>query len=89
MSLALFVRVAARVRVRSGFGLALVLLVAGCGGNAATTADRPTTAEGPAKGKTIGVSLLTIVSLTKSGMAVHDIAKAAADYLQKSMLQSS
>ncbi|OAI54281.1 hypothetical protein AYO47_03190 [Planctomyces sp. SCGC AG-212-M04] len=37
----------------------------------------------------IGVSLLTIVSLTKSGTAVHDLAKAAADYLQKHMLQSS
>jgi hypothetical protein len=37
----------------------------------------------------IGVSLLTIVSVTKSGTAVHDLAKAAADYLQNQMLKSS
>jgi hypothetical protein len=37
----------------------------------------------------IGVSLLTIVSLTRSGTAIHDLAKAAADYLQNHMLQSS
>ncbi|WP_231754070.1 DUF6754 domain-containing protein [Caulifigura coniformis] len=37
----------------------------------------------------IGVSLLTIVNLAPSGTAVHDLASAAADYLQNHMLTSS
>jgi len=36
----------------------------------------------------IGVGLLTIVNLTGPGNAIHDIAKAAADYLQNSILKS-
>jgi hypothetical protein len=37
----------------------------------------------------IGVTLLTIVNVATPGTAVHDLAKAAADYLQNHMLQSS
>jgi hypothetical protein len=37
----------------------------------------------------IGVSLLTIVNVATPGSAVHGLAKAAADYLQNHMLQSS
>ena len=37
----------------------------------------------------IGVTLLTIVNVATPGTSVHDLAKAAADYLQNHMLQSS
>ncbi len=37
----------------------------------------------------VGVTLLTVVNATTPGTAVHDLAKAAADYLQNHILQSS